>query len=515
MHFAYTLISLFFCFATTLHAQYGADMSLDTITHNDRIDQTRNVQAMAEDNCGNIHLTFIRRYYPPGQGFSRSVVVYAYKPYGQSWSFEKVLSDTNENVYYTGIRINPVTQAPHIVYQSGEGYYAELMEATVTDGQWINTRLTGNKFQDSEPSFVFDGDGTPHYTWVRQYADDSAEVVYAHGRNRFSNPLAITESRSTAPISPRIAVSGNRMIHITFRAWRTTSATYDIGYASKTDAGQGYTFEFLKIPGREHAFSCYITSRGNDVHLFIGSRNGLFGAFEVHYLKRDLNTMTWSVPERVGSYSADASEPFIDANGKLHVILNRIDDGGICATGNYCWQSGYIVYATNRSGSWKTLPVYYDQLTDRPFMAGDFYDASMLIDKHQNTYIVHYSSDNLSMSSHEIRVLTDAEQIAVQEPVEEIIPNVFSPNRDGLNDLFDYRLNAYSIFNLTIYNRWGTKVFGTDNLSVKWDGTVNGSNAAEGTYFYILTTNRFLENECGITLLDEEQTRKGTLTLIR
>ncbi len=69
------------------------------------------------------------------------------------------------------------------------------------------------------------------------------------------------------------------------------------------------------------------------------------------------------------------------------------------------------------------------------------------------------------------------------------IPNVFSPNGDGQNDCYalaDQSTAYIGCFSLNIYNRWGKKVWGTQNPTDCWDGQINGAKAAAGTYYYIL-----------------------------
>ncbi len=81
------------------------------------------------------------------------------------------------------------------------------------------------------------------------------------------------------------------------------------------------------------------------------------------------------------------------------------------------------------------------------------------------------------------------------------IPNVFTPNSDGKNDIFflDYKGNKK--YDLKIYNRWGKAIFESTRKDYFWDGTINGKPAASGTYFYIL-------------LLDKTK-YSGSLTLLR
>jgi gliding motility-associated-like protein len=71
------------------------------------------------------------------------------------------------------------------------------------------------------------------------------------------------------------------------------------------------------------------------------------------------------------------------------------------------------------------------------------------------------------------------------------LPNVFTPNGDGINDRF-YVIagkNVSKVKSFLIYNRWGRKVFEKYNIlpndrNSGWDGTSNGTNAEMGTYVY-------------------------------
>lgn len=72
---------------------------------------------------------------------------------------------------------------------------------------------------------------------------------------------------------------------------------------------------------------------------------------------------------------------------------------------------------------------------------------------------------------------------------EEIIPNIFSPNGDGINDFFDLNFVA-NFSSVEIYNRWGIKVFESNKLQNKWDGrTTSGEICNDGTYYYLIKVN--------------------------
>lgn len=67
------------------------------------------------------------------------------------------------------------------------------------------------------------------------------------------------------------------------------------------------------------------------------------------------------------------------------------------------------------------------------------------------------------------------------------VPNAFTPNGDGLNDVFMPKLlldRAYSAVQFVVYNRFGQVVHSTANRNSGWDGTSNGRPAEQGVYFY-------------------------------
>ncbi|MFZ5552225.1 MAG: gliding motility-associated C-terminal domain-containing protein, partial [Bacteroidota bacterium] len=67
----------------------------------------------------------------------------------------------------------------------------------------------------------------------------------------------------------------------------------------------------------------------------------------------------------------------------------------------------------------------------------------------------------------------------------ELMPNAFSPNRDGNNDLFCIPNNVCIIrFTLKVFDRWGEKIFETDNITDCWDGTYNGKDLNTAVFVY-------------------------------
>jgi gliding motility-associated-like protein len=77
------------------------------------------------------------------------------------------------------------------------------------------------------------------------------------------------------------------------------------------------------------------------------------------------------------------------------------------------------------------------------------------------------------------------------------IPNVFTPNGDGLNDFFVIENGQYYQNTLNIFNRWGMPVYTTNNYRNNWRGT----DLPDGTYYYVFTLSDGREFTGHVTLL--------------
>jgi len=72
------------------------------------------------------------------------------------------------------------------------------------------------------------------------------------------------------------------------------------------------------------------------------------------------------------------------------------------------------------------------------------------------------------------------------------IPNVFTPNGDGVNDVFHVTIGGMQSYYIEIFNRWGEKLFEADSPQIDWDGRSNGGVAeSAGTYYYEITATDY------------------------
>ncbi|MDX2173645.1 MAG: gliding motility-associated C-terminal domain-containing protein [Bacteroidota bacterium] len=82
------------------------------------------------------------------------------------------------------------------------------------------------------------------------------------------------------------------------------------------------------------------------------------------------------------------------------------------------------------------------------------------------------------------------------------IPNAFTPNGDGVNDVWNVNLSSFSNPSLQIYSKWGQLIYDKDSPTHAWDGKWNGSDLPPGTYYYVIKYN-------------SDKTQTGPVTLVR
>ncbi len=108
----------------------------------------------------------------------------------------------------------------------------------------------------------------------------------------------------------------------------------------------------------------------------------------------------------------------------------------------------------------------------------------------------------VGLDSVEMRIVSSCNEGLV------IVPNAFSPNGDGLNDVLYVRGSTLDfIYTFKVYSRTGELVFETQNLAEGWDGTYNGQQLNAGVYVY------YVEAPCALN--GNRILKSGNVTLIR
>ena len=82
---------------------------------------------------------------------------------------------------------------------------------------------------------------------------------------------------------------------------------------------------------------------------------------------------------------------------------------------------------------------------------------------------------------------SSSDDVFVKVLLAPVIPNVFSPNGDGINDVWNIRyLNSYIGASVKVFDRYGKMIFESIGYNTPWDGKKAGKELPVGVYYYII-----------------------------
>ncbi len=161
------------------------------------------------------------------------------------------------------------------------------------------------------------------------------------------------------------------------------------------------------------------------------------------------------------------------------------------------------IMLTVTGGEGDTLVWMIDACDEAQFLG--YGDSLMLIQPEQTTTYFARWINACGMSE------CNSVTVFIDEETRILAPNAFTPDGDGLNDVFKlYSPNSFSTYKLYIYNRSGQVIFESDDIDHGWDGKIEGQDASVGTYVWIL------EYQLGTIGIEKaREKKKGLVTLVK
>ena len=190
--------------------------------------------------------------------------------------------------------------------------------------------------------------------------------------------------------------------------------------------------------------------------------------------------------KNIGAYLSDTRPLQLNSSSPLNLPAQIKDT--ICRQDSLNWILITGKFIAQGNERYITIGHFADSLT---------YDTSLVkLSDGQYFPSIYYYVDDVSLFD-----ITNIDISNANGNCLEVIPNIFTPNNDSINDLLCFK-TCSKIIKTTIYNRWGNLVFETDKQNRSWDGrTTSGESCNDGAYFYLIET--------------EEKIFKGFVQLIR
>jgi len=190
----------------------------------------------------------------------------------------------------------------------------------------------------------------------------------------------------------------------------------------------------------------------------------------------------------------------------------------VAVSNGYCVTLDSVQAAFNPRPSPMATETYFACLADDPHHV--VIDAGNPLSTHQwstggtEQYILAgaYGWYFVSMTNQFDCSRTDSAEVREFCPPSIYVPNTFTPNGDGINDIWSVSGKNIGAFEMVIFDRWGGVIFRSEDVNVGWDGTINGEPAKNDVYAWRMTY-RFIERTDGT--LGFEQNQLGHITVLR
>ncbi|MBC7696061.1 MAG: gliding motility-associated C-terminal domain-containing protein [Burkholderiales bacterium] len=204
---------------------------------------------------------------------------------------------------------------------------------------------------------------------------------------------------------------------------------------------------------------------------------------------------SWSGPSSTSILSgSNTSSPVVAESGTY--VLTVTDNSTGCQS-----TASVVVSQANVTAAFTADPVaglspltvnFTDASTGATNWSWNFGDANSAVTQNPtNVYTTGSYTVTLTASSGSCTA-TATVVIVVEDALILEIPNVFTPNGDGSNDVFSIKSTGVKEISLQIFNRWGEKLYEFSGPKASWDGLApNGLTVPEGTYFYFVKAKGF------------------------
>ncbi|TNE54434.1 MAG: gliding motility-associated C-terminal domain-containing protein [Bacteroidetes bacterium] len=188
----------------------------------------------------------------------------------------------------------------------------------------------------------------------------------------------------------------------------------------------------------------------------------------------------------------------VDSCGRPNDVANEVTSVHLSIDTDHLRMTNYLTWTPYEGYNGKVLRYHvfrgiegnYGSLPQATLNSDEFYYQDTLFETIQyNGEICYYVVAEEAMNVYGFRELARSNEICVIMEPRVYIPNTFSPNEDGINEVFlpvVYKL-VVDDYELAILDRWGQRIFRSKDLAIGWDGSLeNGMKCQDGIYQYVM-----------------------------
>ena len=327
-------------------------------------------------------------------------------------------------------------------------------------------------------AFYYTGNGTVSETYTWTLPSDSAELI--SGTTNSQGPIVIRfDSIGTFPLVLNVDNQGCNTtytynVKVVVVPVVTISMPNDICIYDSVKIGLG---------GYNSTIASYVWDFDNGTNVY---NNINEGPYQIQWDGTGLKTISVTV-----------SNTACETTTLDTVLIHNVPDASFAAAAGtaICIGDSVRLAALDNNGLFS-----YEWAPER------FFNQSNNFAPVVNAYLMSNEAITLTVSTPYGCVASKSMLLDPQQCCVVSLPNVFSPNGDGKNDIFrPITTGTHSIKLFMIVNRWGQKVFETLDENIGWDGTFNGVDQNIDTYYYIL------QYKCN----GKTQEMKGEVILVR
>jgi len=221
--------------------------------------------------------------------------------------------------------------------------------------------------------------------------------------------------------------------------------------------------------------------------------------FLIYLLIFELNVLRLTTYYRIKVIdSCDYNSSYSDTSNTILLSINDDEEFPILSWNAYqYWTSGVDNYEIN---VWNDDFITYDLVSTTDENTRIFIDETTELNQEEYCYIIR------AFNRDDNTIISRSNESCIKTKFYLWIPNAFTPNDDGNNDIFKVVGKNVIEFEVSIFNRWGEQVFYSNDIYKGWDGTYKGQACPTDVYTYVIRAKG-----------TEYQSQKadGTITLIR